>query len=89
MTDDLPYTVTLGFDYSRASGGEDIAALLRASLPDAVIQAKLDEKGAVTGYTMDLCFPTPEAAVEASFALTQFFQAEGVSYYVGDTTEGN
>jgi hypothetical protein len=77
------HAVTLHLPWSRAEGGEDVAALLRDGLgTDAngnppAIEAELDKAGAVVGYSLHMWFPTPEAAFDAALTLRNFCASEG------------
>jgi hypothetical protein len=78
MTTTPENCVRLSFDFSRATTGEDISALLRQHLPEAEPRAPLDKRGAIKGYELDLFFPTLRAALDAQSALTRFFRGEGI-----------
>jgi hypothetical protein len=80
------YFLTLSFGH-RAAEGEDMARLLREHMPEAQPRAVLDDRGAVTGYDLNLYFPSAEAAFDAGVMLTQFFRDEGIPFDVGDPRE--
>jgi hypothetical protein len=71
-------SIALHFASSRASDGTDIASIAREQLPDAMIDAHLDDAGAVEGYTVTIEFPDSDRAADAAFRLRDFFDEAGI-----------
>lgn len=76
--------IAITFEHSRTTDGLDIAAALHENFPEADIKARLDDHGAVTGYTLTLHFEDGDRAVDAAFRLTEYFRCAGLVYEVGD-----
>lgn len=66
-------SVVIHLQHTRELGGEDVAALIKRRMPDADVRAELDERGAVVGYLLTLWFPDEARAVDATFALRDWF----------------
>jgi hypothetical protein len=75
-------TVALRFGHSRASDGTDIAAIVKAAMPEADVRAELDASGAVAHYLVVLIFADSDRAADAAFRLTEFFCENGWDYEV-------
>lgn len=70
-------TVILNFRHSRSTDGQDVAAILRRSLPEADVTALLDDAGAVEGYDLTLHFDDPDRAADVAFKLRDWFSEQG------------
>jgi hypothetical protein len=75
----MSHDVVLHLEHSRVEGGDDVGRLLRQGLGEhASIEAVLDDAGAVSGYKINMRFPTPEVAFDAAVALRNWLAAEGL-----------
>jgi hypothetical protein len=71
-------TVVIRFSGTRSTEGDDIAALLRDGLGDAVdVTAEFDERGALSGYVLTTHWPTADRVADAAFRLCELLRELG------------
>lgn len=75
-------TLLLHFHHSRTVEGIDIAVGIRRYVPDADVEAVLDDRGAVAGYRLTLHFDTPEQCAEVAFLIVEELRDMGAQYRV-------
>lgn len=78
MTEPADSSIVIAFGHSRSSDGQDVAALIRSQMPEADIEAVLDDRGAVSGYRVTVRFPDGDSAADAAFRLRDVLAEMGL-----------